>query len=158
ARHFATMLHQLRGDHAAVREFASESLAIAVEHRFAFWQAGATVMLGWAAAADGVADGAGVVEQGIDAWRATGSVTYRAYSLALLADAHRRCGHSVSPTSRSPARSRRGPPRRAPPPGQSCRGRPPWRPAPTATPTRNALKLVIGTAGSISALRLRGCS
>jgi predicted ATPase len=89
ALHFTAMLHQLRGDPAAVRECASESLAIAVEHRFAFWQAGATVLLGWAAASDGAADGAAVLEQGIEAWRATGSVTYRAYSLALLADAHR---------------------------------------------------------------------
>jgi tetratricopeptide (TPR) repeat protein len=93
ALHFAAMLHQLRGDPAAVREFASESLSIAVEHRFAFWQAGATVLLGWAAAGGGEADGATVLEQGIEAWRATGSVTYRPYSLALLADARRRYGH-----------------------------------------------------------------
>src|SRR5262249_5136888 len=44
ALHFAAMLYQFSGDHAAVTEFASESLAIAVEHRFAFWQAGATVL------------------------------------------------------------------------------------------------------------------
>ncbi len=92
ALHFAAMLHQLRDDPAAVREFASESLAVAVEHRFAFWQAGATILLGWAAAATGAADGASVVEQGIDAWRATGSVTYRTYYLALLADALGRWG------------------------------------------------------------------
>jgi predicted ATPase len=92
ALHFAAMLHQLRGDPAAVREFASESLAIAVEHRFAFWQAGATVLLGWAAAGGGEAEGATVLEQGIEAWRATGTVTYRPYSLALLADARRRYG------------------------------------------------------------------
>jgi adenylate cyclase len=35
-----------------------------------------------------------VLGQGIEAWRATGSETYRAYSLALLADAHRRCGRA----------------------------------------------------------------
>src|SRR5262249_15459685 len=37
-------------------------------------------------------DGTTVLEQGIEAWRATGSETYRAYSLTLLADAHRRLG------------------------------------------------------------------
>jgi predicted ATPase len=94
ALHFAAVLHQLRGDAASVREFASETLSVAVEHRFAFWQAGATVLLGWAAAADGAADGAGVLEQGIEAWGATGSVTYRAYYLTLLADAHCRCGRA----------------------------------------------------------------
>jgi tetratricopeptide (TPR) repeat protein len=92
ALHFAAMLHQFRGEPGAVREFASEALAVAVEHRFAFWQAGATVLLGWAAAADGLADGTAMLEEGIEAWRATGSVTYRTYSLTLLADARRRCG------------------------------------------------------------------
>ena len=92
ALHFAAMLHQFREDSSAVREFAAEALAVSVEHRFAFWQAGATVLLGWAAAAVGVEDGPAVLEQGIEAWRETGSATYRTYSLALLADALRRCG------------------------------------------------------------------
>jgi predicted ATPase len=93
ALHFAAVLHQFRGDPTGVREAASEALAVAVEHRFAFWQAGATVLLGWAVAAGGVADGVGLIEQGLDAWRATGSETYRAYYLAILADALARCGH-----------------------------------------------------------------
>ena len=59
ALHFAAVLHQFRQDPAAVREYAGQSLAVAVEHRFAFWQAGATVLLGWAAAAGGAADGVG---------------------------------------------------------------------------------------------------
>ena len=92
ALHFAAVLHQFRGDPAAVREFAAEALAVAVEHRFAFWQAGATVLLGWAAAAGGGTDGTAVLEQGIEAWRATGSETYRAYYLGLLADARGRRG------------------------------------------------------------------
>jgi predicted ATPase len=97
--HFAAVLHQFRGDAATVREFASEALAVSVEHRLAFWQAGATVLLGWAAAVDGEVGGVAVLEQGIDAWRATGSVTYRTYSLSLLVDAKRRSGqisHALS--------------------------------------------------------------
>ena len=93
------MLHQFRGDPAAVRELAAEALTIAVEHRFAFWQAGATVLLGWATAASaaketvsGATDGPAVLQQGIEAWRATGSATYRTYSLTLHADALRLCG------------------------------------------------------------------
>jgi predicted ATPase len=92
ALHFAGMLHQFRSDPAAVREFAAEALAVAVEHRFAFWQAGATILLGWAA--DGGADGVTLIEQGLDAWQATGSVTYRTYYLTLLADARARCGRA----------------------------------------------------------------
>jgi predicted ATPase len=92
ALHFAAVLHQFRGDPAAVREAASEALAVAVEHRFAFWQAGATVLLGWAAAASGDPAGVSLLEEGLAAWLATGSVTYRAYYLVLMADALARCG------------------------------------------------------------------
>jgi predicted ATPase len=92
ALHFAAVLHQFRGDPAAVREFATEALAVSVEHGFAFWQAGAMVLLGWATAAGGGADGVALLEQGLDAWRATGSETYLAHYLVLLADARARCG------------------------------------------------------------------
>jgi predicted ATPase len=88
---FAAMLHQFRDDPAGVRECAGEALDVSVEHRFAFWQAGATVLLGWATAAGGTADGVGQIEQGLTAWQATGSETYRAYYLGLLADARGRC-------------------------------------------------------------------
>ncbi len=91
ALHFATVLHQFRGDPDSVREYASAILAVAIEHRFAFWQAGATVLLGWAGAATG-AEGTVLLEQGIEAWRAAGSRTYLAYFFALLADARARGG------------------------------------------------------------------
>ncbi|MBA4063338.1 MAG: hypothetical protein C0501_06420 [Isosphaera sp.] len=91
ALHFAAVLHQFRGDPAAARESASAALAVAVEHRLAFWQAGAAVLLGWAGAADGT-EGTAVIEQGIESWRATGSRTYLAYYLGLLADARLRRG------------------------------------------------------------------
>jgi predicted ATPase len=91
ALHFAAVLHQFRGEPGAVREFASEAMAVSVEHRFAFWQAGATVLLGWAGAASG-AEGTELLEQGIESWRATGSGTYLAYYLGLLADARTRRG------------------------------------------------------------------
>jgi hypothetical protein len=92
ALHFAAVLHQFRGEPDAVREFAAEALAVSVEHRFAFWQAGATALLGWAGAAGG-AEGTELLEQGIEAWRATGSGTYLAYFLGLLADARARRGN-----------------------------------------------------------------
>jgi predicted ATPase/predicted Ser/Thr protein kinase len=92
ALHFAAVLHQFRGDATAVREIAAEALAVSIEHRFAFWQAGATVLLGWATAAAGGPDGEAVLEQGLAAWRETGSETYVAYYLTLLADARARLG------------------------------------------------------------------
>jgi predicted ATPase len=92
AMHFAAVLHQFRGDPGGVREHASESLAIAIEHRLAFWHSGATVLLGWAAAASQQADGVNLIEQGLEAWLATGSVTYHAYFLTVLGDALARIG------------------------------------------------------------------
>jgi predicted ATPase len=93
ALYFAAMFHQFRGDADMVRELAAEVLALSIEHRFAFWQAGATVLLGWATAAAGDgSEGPSILQQGIEAWRATGSATYRTYSLTLLADALFRSG------------------------------------------------------------------
>jgi predicted ATPase len=92
ALHFAAVLHQFADDTAAVREFATEALSLAVEHQFAFWQAGATVLLGWVAAATGSPDGIDLLREGLEAWVRTGSETYRAYYLGLLADASFRCG------------------------------------------------------------------
>ena len=91
ALHFAAMLAQLRGESPAVRELAGEGLAVSIENGFAFWQAGATVLLGWAAAADGDG-GIELLEQGLAEWRATGSETYRTYYLGLLAEAYLRAG------------------------------------------------------------------
>jgi len=92
ALHFAAVLNQFADRPAAVRECAAESLAVAVEHQFAFWQAGATVLLGWAAAATGSRDGTELLREGLQAWRVTGSVTYCPYYLGLLADAEYRSG------------------------------------------------------------------
>ncbi|HSQ57130.1 MAG TPA: AAA family ATPase, partial [Gemmata sp.] len=92
ALHFAGVLHQFADNPAVVRESASEALAVAVEHQFAFWQAGATILLGWAAAATDSPDGIELLKEGIEAWRMTESETYRAYYLGLLADASFRCG------------------------------------------------------------------
>jgi predicted ATPase len=99
ALHFAAVLHQLADDPGATREFATEALSLAVEHQFAFWQAGATVLLGWVAAATGAPDGIDLLQEGLEAWVRTGSETYRAYYLGLLADASFRCGREIDALS-----------------------------------------------------------
>jgi predicted ATPase len=86
ALHFAAMLHQYRREAAVAREMAEAALAIATEQGFSFWSAGGTVLRGWALAAQGQG-GTAQLRQGLDAWRATGSDTYRTYYLALLAEA-----------------------------------------------------------------------
>jgi predicted ATPase len=84
---FAAMLQQCRGDPRAVLECAETSAGIASEQGFSFWLAGATVMRGWALAEEGAAaEGIAQMREGLSAWEATGSVTYRTYYLALLAE------------------------------------------------------------------------
>jgi serine/threonine protein kinase/predicted ATPase len=88
ALHFAAMLWQHCGEAAAVRESAEAATAIATEHGLSFWLAGGLVMRGWALAEQGArADGIAQMRQGLSAWVATGSQTYRTYFLGLLAEA-----------------------------------------------------------------------
>jgi predicted ATPase len=61
--------------------------ALAVEHGFSFWQAGANVLGGWATFACGKAEaGAEQLRAGFIDWLATDSVTYQTYYLGLLAE------------------------------------------------------------------------
>jgi predicted ATPase len=80
ALHFASMLHQLRGDAAACEKLAAENIALASEESFSFWRAGGLVLHGWATAH------IDEIRAGLDAWNATGSRTYLAYYLGLQAD------------------------------------------------------------------------
>lgn len=88
ALHFSAMVHQCRREGPAALACAELALAIAAEQGHSFWLAGGTFMRGWAIAdcGDGPA-GIDLMRQGLDAWRDTGSVTYRSYYLALLAEA-----------------------------------------------------------------------
>jgi predicted ATPase len=87
ALHFAAMLHQCRREPRAVLACADLSIAISAEQGFSFWHAGGTVLRGWALSECGSrAEGIVVLRQGLEAWMATGSVTYQTYYLALLAE------------------------------------------------------------------------
>jgi len=87
ALHFAAMLHQLRRDPARACACAEEVGAIAVEHRFSFWLAGANILAGWSTARLGAtAIGAEQLRRGLFQWQSTDSVTYQTYYLGLLAD------------------------------------------------------------------------
>ena len=93
ALHFAAILHQCRRDWRSALACADLTLAIAADHGLSFWHAGAQILRGWALAESGRSDdGVVLISDGIDAWGATGSVTYRPYYLGLLADALARTG------------------------------------------------------------------
>jgi predicted ATPase len=95
ALHFAGMLHQCRRDPVAVLACADRSLAISAEQGFSFWQAGGTVLRGWALSECGSGtEGLAVLRQGLEAWLATESVTYQTYYLALLAEALTKLGQT----------------------------------------------------------------
>jgi predicted ATPase len=88
ALHFAAMLGQYRREVRAVRRSAEATTAIATEHGLSFWQACGQIMRGWALAGQGApASGITQLRQGLTAWKAAGSETYRTYFLALLAEA-----------------------------------------------------------------------
>jgi predicted ATPase len=95
ALHFAGMLRQYLHEVPTVQESAEATTAIATEHGFSFWLAGGLVVRGWAlveqrARAEGIAQ----LRQGLAAWVATGSETYRTWYLALLAEALGREGET----------------------------------------------------------------
>ncbi len=87
ALHFAAMVHQLRRDATRTLDCANRAATIAAEHRLSFWLASAAVLSGWALAKSGApGEGLARLRQGLNDWRATGSVTYETYYLGLLAD------------------------------------------------------------------------
>lgn len=87
ALHFASMLRQCRGEPQAVLSCADLTMAISAEQSLSFWHAGGMVMRGWALAeCDSSSEGITVLRQGLEAWQATGSVTYQTYYLSLLAE------------------------------------------------------------------------
>jgi adenylate cyclase len=87
ALHFAAMLHQCLGDGQAALACADLALTIAAEQGHSFWQAGSTIMRGWAIAECGDRQqGIALIREGIESCQSTGNLTYCTYYMALLAE------------------------------------------------------------------------
>ena len=85
ALHFAGVVHQMRREPRAVLACADLCLAISAEHCLSFWHANGMMMRGWALSECGsVPEGITMLRQGLEAWLATGSLTYQTYYLGLL--------------------------------------------------------------------------
>jgi class 3 adenylate cyclase/predicted ATPase len=85
---YATFVHQSRGEVLAIRKLADEAKSLAVEHGFPFWQAEATIMAGWAMAAqDKGSEGLVRLREGMTDFLATGARMDRPRWLAILAEA-----------------------------------------------------------------------
>jgi predicted ATPase len=90
------MLHQSRREPLAARERAEALMALATEQRFAQQLAQATIMRGWALAAQGQgAEGTAQMRQGLAADRAMGIEQGRTYYLVLLAEAYGSIGQTA---------------------------------------------------------------
>jgi predicted ATPase len=82
------ILRQFRGEIRETQETAEGAIALCAEHGFAALLALATILRGWAVAEQGRhEEGIAQIQEGLAAYRATGSENLRPYSLTLLAEA-----------------------------------------------------------------------
>ena len=88
ALHFAEYLAHYERNPAEVERLASDLIELSTRQNFAFWLAGGEVLRGWArSASGGPAEGLVWIEDGIEDYRATGSLLLVPYFLALKAEA-----------------------------------------------------------------------
>jgi len=88
---FVAAVHVLRRDLKAVQHRAEAAIEMSAEQRNPFFLAYATVLNGWARAAQGQSkDGIAEIERGIAAYRATNSKTWLPFLLALQAETYAR--------------------------------------------------------------------
>ncbi|MDH3599353.1 MAG: AAA family ATPase [Candidatus Tectomicrobia bacterium] len=93
ALYFAALVHQFRREEHLTRERAEAAMAICAEQGYAHYLAAATILQGWAQAAQGQ-DEAGLAQlrQGLAAAQATGAV--RTYPSGLLAERYWKGGQA----------------------------------------------------------------
>ena len=93
ALNITAMFHQFRHEETAVREQAEASLTLSTEHGFVYRVALATLLQGWALAAQGHREeGLVRMQEGLAAQRATGAEALHPYFLALLAEIYGKMG------------------------------------------------------------------
>jgi predicted ATPase/class 3 adenylate cyclase len=92
----ACMLDQVRRDVPYVRQRAAALIGLSAEHGFAQWRAVGVAFDGWAIAEQGRAvEGIARIEDGVDAYRATGAALFVPYSLALLGTTYGLAGRAA---------------------------------------------------------------
>ncbi len=81
---YAALLAHFERDAEMALTFSEKTISLAEKHGFPIWGALATVLRGWALAEQGeVETGLRDIDEGIKAWKATGSGLYMPYWLAL---------------------------------------------------------------------------
>jgi tetratricopeptide (TPR) repeat protein len=85
---FAALLSHYERSPAEVERLASDLIEVSTRQNFAFWLPGGAVLCGWARSASGdTAEGISRIEEGIEAYRATGSTLLLPLFLAMKAEA-----------------------------------------------------------------------
>jgi predicted ATPase len=86
---WAIHLHQARREFQVAQAYAEALWALATERGFPYWCAEATILRGYALAAQGQAEeGTAQIRQGLSAYRATGATLGLPYFLSQLAEAY----------------------------------------------------------------------
>jgi tetratricopeptide (TPR) repeat protein len=87
ALYLGLVLARFERNPAEVERLASDLIELSARYNFAFWLPGANVLRGWARSASGdTAEGISLIEQGIEDYRATGSIAGLPMWLALKAE------------------------------------------------------------------------
>lgn len=93
---WSAILHQLRRDVPVVLERAEAAVPVAAKQGLALVLAVAPIMRGWALAMQGRgAEGLALIQQGLEAYRATGAEFQRPHFLALRAEVHGMLGQAA---------------------------------------------------------------
>jgi predicted ATPase len=89
------LLHSLRREARAVQAQAEAVIALSTREGFPFWAAVGTILHGWAQVEQGRdVEGMLLMQQGLEAYEATGAELGRPYFLVLLADAYGQAGET----------------------------------------------------------------
>ena len=89
----AALVDLMCRDAAKGGERAEQALSLSVEHGFAFWNAIASILRGWASIQRGqMRDGCGEIEQALSGMQVTGARFLSAFAYAFLAEGHLRTG------------------------------------------------------------------
>jgi DNA-binding winged helix-turn-helix (wHTH) protein/predicted ATPase len=92
---WAAILHWHRQEPHATLEQLETAMALATEHGFVQWAAQGAILRGRVLATQGhAAEGLAQVQQGLAAYRATGTALLQPYFLALLSEAYRSAGQT----------------------------------------------------------------
>ena len=85
---YAASLAHFERNPAEVERLASDLIELSTRHNFALWLAAGKIFRGWARSASGdTAEGISWIEDGIEDYRATGSILWLPFFLALKAEA-----------------------------------------------------------------------